>query len=226
MKFSKKSNKKSRSVVTLSRAERIPSLKTNVVVRHKYRFECSFLESATKDTFTISADQLMLCMGCAGTGDGTPANTQVEALFQSLRLVEIEAWAPYVGTSHGTVAVEWLGTYGSSQEVSDTTYSPTVLAHIRARPPKQSSASFWNQGTLGTVLCAVTASSGAVVDFTLEGVLSDPDGTFTPPNITLDPGASLPFLTAVQAGTVAYSSLKGVVGLNLVAFNLSTFLPA
>ncbi len=211
----------------VDRSLKIPSLQTNVVLRHKYRFVAptGTDQASSGAGGIVTSDKLMLAMGCVGTGGGSPANTEVASIFQSVRIVEIEMWAPYVqytnttpSSGPGRVSVQWVGTFGAFTEISDVTYSNAILAHVRARPPRMSSASFWSEATVGLQLFTIGASGGAVVDITVEGVLSD--DTATVAGATINNTASPPYATVLAAGTMAYGSLVGMVPEQLYAVEI------
>ncbi len=157
---------------------RIPQLATNVVLRHKYRFTLVTGDN-TPAKFNVDQLQLLLTAGSAGTSTGTSGT--VQSMFEAVRIVSVEAWNCGVpGNTYPvstTIALSWLGAYGSSTEVSDTTMSVAEPAHIHARPPPRSSAAFWTPAGASVPLFSLTASSGAVVDIDLELVLSDTTST-------------------------------------------------
>jgi len=88
--------------------------------------------------------------------------------------------------SNATVALEWSGSStasdnSSSRNISDTTLSPLVNAHLSTNPPKGSFASWWLQAdtaSIGDELFSITIPASGVIDVTYEFVLGTCEPNF------------------------------------------------
>jgi hypothetical protein len=144
---------------------------SNIRMRHTYRFV-----STNATVFGISNDDILGAMGT----ECTVASTSANALFGSFKVHSVEVWSPPANQGGATTcSVNWAGGVNSpSVEVSDTTVSVSMPAHIFAVPPKGATASFW-QVSSATALFNISAPPGSVVDVDVEGVLWDEDTGIT-----------------------------------------------
>ncbi len=142
-----------------------PQLRTNVILKHRYRFT-----STSGTAQTIIDDDVV---GIAGAVCSV-ANSTLNMIAQSVKIHEIEIWTPPASQgSAATCSVEWLSTYSPSIEVSDTTVSVSRPAHVVARPPEGSAASFWiNPGGTQNIM-KLTAPVGSIIDLKCTHVLVD-----------------------------------------------------
>jgi len=142
-----------------------PQIKTNIVLKHRYRFRTTAAFSGG-----ISPAKIFGSLGTIGT----VANTTVSILFKSFRLRKLEIWSP--PPSQGatvTNSVEWLGTANSpSIEVSDTSVSVSRPAHIMTMPPRSSLAGFWQLNT-GSTLFNLNAPIGSIIDLSCDMIVDD-----------------------------------------------------
>ncbi len=97
----------------------------------------------------------------------------------AVRLKSVEMWGIDDTTSNAftTVAIQWLGTNGAKSEVTATGNSMRP-AHLKSKPPQQSSAGFWNRAgqNESTALFDLTGPQGTVVDIVIEFILVDGAG--------------------------------------------------
>ncbi len=142
-----------------------PQLRTNVILKHRYRF-----------TSTNASPQTIIdndVVGIAGAVCSV-ANSSLSMIAASVKIHSIEIWSP--PASQGTAAtcsVEWLSTYSPSIEVSDTTVSVSKPAHVKAQPPPGSAAAFWiNPGNVQNIM-KITAPVGSIIDVKCTHVLLD-----------------------------------------------------
>jgi len=144
-----------------------PQIQSNVRVRHTYRFTSS---SATATAITPTST-----LGAMG-GISAAANTNVSSFFGSFLVREVKIYTPPASQgAAATCSLEWIGLANSPNvEVSDTTVSVSDPAVIRARPPVNSLASFWQLAST-TPYMTLTAPVGSIIDISLEGVLFDDD---------------------------------------------------
>jgi len=170
---------------------RPPSFKPNIVVRHKYRFT-----NTTSGATNVTNRNILGAMG----GMCTVTNTTLITFFNCFRLNYVEIWGPTpsVGAT-SSVSVNWIGSINApALQIADSTNSTSVPAHVRAIPPPQSSASFWQEPVTQSVSffnlnCAV----GSIVEIGVEGILGDETATL---GVTIGTGV---------LGTIYYLALDG-----------------
>ncbi len=143
----------------------IPTVKLN----HIFRFR-----TLSAAGYTVNSDDL-LNLYLVATAAATTAR-----LIQAIKLVKVEIWGnvPALGSTPSDVQCEWtaqsgVASFGPSFRVADTSQGITP-AHIVARPPKGSLASFWLQSgqTNGAVL-NLAFPTGSVIDLHVQMCLVD-----------------------------------------------------
>jgi len=95
----------------------------------------------------------------------TVNNTTLSGLHNAFKCHSIEIWTPPGAQGvFASCSVQWATVaLGSQQEVSDSTVSVAEPAHVKAVPPRDSSAGMWN--TISTALYAtLIAPTGSVID--------------------------------------------------------------
>jgi len=141
-----------------------PSISTNIVVKHKFRFMST---GAFNGSITDS-----ILFGIVGAVSAT--NVAAYSLAQTIRLISVEIWAPV--SAQGalvTVTLNWPATgQNMAIEVSDTTGSTNRMAHIKATPPKLSLDKFSTGGTGNTVF-QMNIPTASIIDVTLQWVQYD-----------------------------------------------------
>jgi len=148
---------------------------SNILVRHKYRFVST---SGTATQITA----LSLCG--AGGSIGTTV-TQVVAFAGTVKVNSVEIWTPVAAQgSSATCSVEWLGLANTSIEVSDTSVSTAVPAHVFTRPPPNSPSSFWMLNNAGNVF-NITAPAGSIIDVSLSFIIYDNEANIALPSIVV-----------------------------------------
>ncbi len=184
--------------------------------------------------FPFTAAQLMSIAGgavsLASIVPDTPGTC--ELLCRSVRVREIEVWAPAFVASQlqtgpaysnltvpGNVSVQWIGEYGATTEHSDYTASTAVLAHVKSRPPARSSAAFWQADATQTEpVCVLELSPGAVVDFSLELFLYDQAAV---PNPGVETFANENYDVGTACGNLLWPVFSSGAGLTLRPFRLT-----
>jgi hypothetical protein len=75
----------------------------------------------------------------------TPTAVTSVRLIEGIRLKKVEVWAnpTALGSAPTVISLEWLGQNAPSTLISDTSMG-VLPAHIRAIPPKDSSAEWWS----------------------------------------------------------------------------------
>jgi hypothetical protein len=174
-------------------ANKPPQIQSNVRVSHKYRFTST---SATPTIIHVGD-----LLGAAGT-IGIVLNSLVATIANGVQLKSVEVWTPPASQgASATCSVSWEGALNAiSSEVSDTTMSVATPAHIRAIPPANSQAKFWqNISSISTALFTLIAPPGSVIDVVMNLVLNDDD----------DPTASFfsPTVATAQLGRMYYLAL-------------------
>ncbi len=143
-----------------------PQMLSNVVLQHKFRYLSSGSFSGT-----IASNQILNSLGVVCT----VVNTTAVTLFKSFRLTSVEIWSPPASQgAASTISIEWLGSGNSpSKEYSDTTLSVSRNAHIRCSPPKQSLASFWQNGGTTVNYFTLNVPAATVIDLHYEYIEQD-----------------------------------------------------
>lgn len=147
-----------------------PQIRSNIVLSHIYRY----VSSSGTPTAVTSAS----IFGALGT-ICTVANTTVTSWTGSFRIAAVELWGPPASQgAASTVSCEWnIGVaQGGTQEVSDTTCSVAVNAHVHTTPPRNSLASFWQTPTTQTMF-TLTAPSGTIIDLHVSAIMFDEEST-------------------------------------------------
>jgi len=184
-----------------SRARNGPSqLKSNVEIRHRFRFI-----SSNGAATPVTATNLIGACGCIGT----ITNTQVVSIARSVKLNQIEIWAPPASQgSSATCSVEWLGSNNSpNREFSDTSVSVSTPAYVKCSPPPQSLGSFWQQPA-STVLATIVAPSGSIIDVHLSFILNDDEAGATAFSVATDSVGGMYFLALDGYGSNLYTPVS------------------
>ncbi len=95
--------------------------------------------------------------------------TALARLAAAVKVRKIEMWGPMSSSLQPvTVECEWesIGTssIGDSATVSDTSMGSTQPAHLVAKPPKMSNASFWQQPQGNRQIVRLSGPVGTIVD--------------------------------------------------------------
>ncbi len=163
---------------------KIPQLRTNVGLRHTFRYRAS----SALSTVSIQDQQVLAALGTVCT----VLNTTVAVLAKTYRFKRIEMWAPVVtnGTPV-TLTVEFSQTLGPNREFSDTAISQNMPAHLKILPSqlKDSTVMFWKTYTSASAM-VLSCPAGTIIDIEVEYILDD-DAAILP-------------LVSVAAGTLAF----------------------
>lgn len=157
-----------------------PQLKTNVVIRHTFRF----LARTGATSSGITASQILgICGNICDV-----ANTAVVSIAGSAKVHSVSVWSPVAAQGAGaTCSVEWrdaggANAFASEMESSDTSISVSQPAHIRTTPPKESGAAFWF-GASANILFVLTAPVASIVDVDLSFILNDSGSAGVPATV-------------------------------------------
>jgi len=146
-----------------------------VVVRHPPMIQMSFQGTKTlrfiasgvhKDIITVKnlLDTLIIATS-ATTGND---------IFESIRLKSVEMWAQSA-SSAVTLTLGFIsngvGGDAPTKIYSDTAMGPNEPAHLICRPPKNSSAGFWQSGFSTNQLFEINAVAATIIDVTFDYVL-------------------------------------------------------
>jgi len=146
-------------------------LQSNITVSHTFRY----VSSAGGANINISNMDLIDTMCCATT------STAAYRSLDGIKLKAVEIWsANSAGNSSNTIELEWVPVNyagNSGVTITDTAVGISDIAHIYARPPKDSGASFWVSGNPSTSLnfFRMTIPEGAIVDVTCQLSFKDND---------------------------------------------------
>jgi hypothetical protein len=112
----------------------VPPFTPTIKLSHKFRF----VNGTNNGTYTITRAQVLNLVAYAYNTNNT------YRLFEAVRLKVVEVWTnpTALGSAPSSVSLEWLGGYGPSTVVSDTTMGVSP-AHIRTTPPASSSDRWW-----------------------------------------------------------------------------------
>jgi hypothetical protein len=184
-------------------------IRSNIIVSHRFRYT-----STSGNPVTITQTNLLSACGVVGL----VVNSTVNCIASTVRLREIEIWTPPAAQgSAATCSAQFSTSTGaeSIEEVSDTTVSTAVPAHIKFRPSRTCIASFWDSPATGntTPVLILTAPAGSIVDCLLDFILTD---TFATPNV-------IGVVTDV-VGTLYWLALDGPVSNQLIPTSLRTTL--
>ncbi len=148
------------------RAVKPPQLRSNIVIKHRYRFVSTSATAAT-----ITAGDLK---GIAGAVC-TVANSTLSMIADSFKLHSVEVWTPPASQgAAATCSLEWVGdVYGPTSEVSDTSVSVSDPAYIKAIPPSDASSAFWQGAVANDIVMILTCPVGSIIDVVCSHVLAD-----------------------------------------------------
>jgi len=173
-----------------------PSIKSNVIVRHTFRFLST---AGMGSPVSVTANNILGACGNVCT----VAPTGVTALAGSARVHSLSCWAPVAQQGNAVItSVEWLdaggaNSFASQMETSDISVSVSKPAYFRSKPPKESGAAFWF-GSSTNPLFNLVAPFGTIIDLDVSFILND-SGT---------PGLGIATASGVL-GTVGWTALDG-----------------
>lgn len=155
-----------------------PILNTTVRTNHVFRFRVN-------STCNLTAVGLGGVLGAMGVVGKTA--TSVSTIHSAARLRSIKVWMPALSSAN-TFFIDWVGTViaGITPDMSTETSVPdgvTITGCMTAKPPKGSLAREWlNAGSLSSLAQAiftVNSPAGAIIDFHVEGCISNTVATQT-----------------------------------------------
>lgn len=142
-----------------------PQLESNIMYNHVFRFR-----STSGNVIPINDQDFR---GIAGAVCSV-ANTTLNFVARAAKVHRVEIWTP--PASQGAAAtcswVWYTPDYVASREVSDTSVSTAIPAHVSTRPPPGSACAFWLGGS-GNQVAEVTAPTGSIIDIHVTLVLYD-----------------------------------------------------
>ncbi len=110
-----------------------------------------------------------------GAGSLAATTTAIYNVTRSYRLLSVEVWAPPAAQgSTSTVTLRWPATQSSPVvDVSDTSSSVSINAHIKTSPPKESTVGFWQAMGTNNNMFLLTCPTSSIVDVVFEYIFSD-----------------------------------------------------
>jgi len=144
-----------------------PSIRSNVIVHHKYRFQ------GTSVNYTFTQQNILNLIGLMARTTTVGGN-----LAQSFKLNFVEIWATSQSNNSSSITLRWASdsTIGNStNEVSETSLSSAYPSHIVARPSPSMYQSFWQvEGNDNTKeYFTVVASTQSIIDIDVSYILFD-----------------------------------------------------
>lgn len=146
-------------------------LETSIQATHRFRF----VANGAGSTATISRIGLIDLL-CVATGA-----TTAYRVIDAFKIKSVELWsANGLSPDSNTCEIEWLATdnIGNSSTFNDTAVGVNDVAHVFAKPPVGSIASFWNQSSHGSTdvsLFRIAVPDGGLIDVVLSVILYDSD---------------------------------------------------
>lgn len=165
-------------------------LRTNLEHTHQFRFvSSSGAATAITDVTIMSAAGVCATTAIVG-----------HTIRRSLKVNQVEIWSPPASQGAAvTCSVLWPQSQRSqAREVTDTSVSVSIPAHVKCGPPRESLASFWTNGTVGSTFFTLVAPPGSIIDVWLS--LVDDDGDDANP-------VNAATLVGATVGRVYYCSL-------------------
>jgi hypothetical protein len=180
-----------------------PSILTNPMIAHTYRFSAS-------SAFSVGVTAQGLC-GIAGAV-GRVSNSAVQPVVTSVKVHRISIWAP-PGTQGGVASVLVQMTtidQGLTKEYSNSSMSTAYPAYLSVKPTEGTLAYQWNKLSTN-VLFYVAGPAGSIVDINMTSVMNDSNA------ITTDTSVS-----TATVGVMYYLALDNPSGHLLVPVYLGT----
>lgn len=139
----------------------VPPFTPTCKFSHKFRF----VNGTNNGTYTITRAQMLNLIGYAYNTSNT------YRLFEAVRLKSVEVWTnpTALGAAPSTCSLEWLGGYGPSTVVSDSTMGVSP-AHFRTTPPASSSDRWWSMSGQNETddLFVLVLPVDCIIDVTVE----------------------------------------------------------
>jgi hypothetical protein len=144
----------------------VPQISSNVVKSHVFRFTATSAFNGNIRQEDVG--------GALGT-IATVVNSTVTYINETFKVRRIRIWTPPASQgASATCSVNWIGgSFAANKEISDTSVSVSVPAHIDCKPPPQSSASFWQNVASSTALFTLACPSGSIVDLHVSYIEGD-----------------------------------------------------
>ncbi len=177
-----------------------PQIVPSISIGHIFRFQTS--AAVTVSVSGVSLGDL-LCAAASATSAYQLAN--------AIRIRKVEVWGTPSNTfAPVTVSCDFsgatAGSFGPSRIYSDTSVGATRVAHIVAKPPRDSQAYQWQSSSSSSTLFTLVLPAGAVLDIHYSLTMRDSAGAVS---VT---GA----VAGATAGQLYLRSLDSVTGGSVV----------
>jgi len=160
-----------------------PSLLTNVVQHHRFRF-------SNKNSVTTSRQLVITNQGVCGALGGicTATNTTITMWTGSFKIHAIHLYVAQFGSAAPVSAsINWSGTFGLGPNMERTASSNSAAqtSYALCKPPSGSTASFWNAANTTTQLFTVgwDANANVILDLDISYITVDGDYTAYPAGV-------------------------------------------
>jgi len=147
-------------------------LVTSIQAKHRFRFVAN--SGGTTATITRIGLLDLLCMATT--------STSAYRIVDAFKINRVELWCANnpASADANTAEIEWLASdnIGNSKTYNDTAIGISDVAHVVATPPVGSTASFWNQSSVGSTdvnLFRLAIPDGGLVDVVMDIILMDSD---------------------------------------------------
>jgi hypothetical protein len=139
----------------------------------------------TAGTVAVNPNNILASVGNVAT-----STTTLFSFWGSFKISSIEMWCPAVNNGTTECSIEWIGgQYGSNVSVQDASNSVTYPAHIKASPPRNNSASFWQSTNTEGFFNISTSASNTIVDLIIALKMGD---NYLNPFMTTIPAVATP----------------------------------
>lgn len=152
-----------------------------------YSRQLRFNSNSNSVTKSITAIDLAGALG----GICTVTNSKLNLFASSLKIRYVEVWAPVSAQGAAvSLSINFSGSANSADKLlSDTSVNVSVPAHIRAVPPRQTLASFYQSWSGTTTLMTLNVPQDAIIDVGLSFTITTDDGlSGSTPQVTISSG--------------------------------------
>ncbi len=161
-----KPKRSSRKRVNLSPPQIVPSIS----IGHVFRFQTSAATSIAVSGISLGD---LLCVAAT--------TTSAYQLANAVRIRKVEIWGTATNVfTPVTVSCDFsgssAGSFGPSRIISDTSVGATRVAHVVAKPPRDSQANQWQSSSSASTLFTLVLPTLAVVDIHYSLTMRDSAG--------------------------------------------------
>lgn len=181
----------------------VPQISSNVMKSHVFRFVA---------TSAFSGNITQTQIGGASGTIATVTNSTVAYINETFKVRRLRIWTPPASQgAAATCSINWIGgSFAPNKEISDTSVSVAVPAHVDSRPPPNSSGAFWQNMAGSTAIFTLVCPAGSIIDLHIDYIEGD------------DEGVNSAAVAAAVLGHTYYLALDGPASNLLVPVSLTT----